>query len=159
MVENARRKVGAVDGDLVLGADTVVALDGRPRGKPGDRLQAAAGLRALGGREHEVWGGIALREGARVTTSSARTLVRFRALSTEEIDWYLDSGEWRDRAGGYAIQGRGAALVEAIEGDFFNVVGLPVTELLRLAPGLLTEPADRRAQGASRSLGGRPDVR
>jgi septum formation protein len=64
--------------------------------------------------------------------------VRFRALDTAEIAWYLDTGEWRDRAGGYAIQGKGAALVEAIEGDYFNVVGLPVPALLRLMPDLLS---------------------
>ena len=64
------------------------------------------------------------------------TRVRFRLLEQHDIDWYLESGEWRDRAGGYAIQGRGAALVESIEGDFWNVVGLPVAELLHLAPDL-----------------------
>ena len=66
------------------------------------------------------------------------THVTFRALSDAEIAWYLGTGEWRDRAGAYAIQGRGSALVERIEGDFWNVVGLPVPELLRLAPDLLT---------------------
>lgn len=68
---------------------------------------------------------------------SVRTLVRFRRLSAVEIDWYLATGEWRERAGGYAIQGRGAALVEEIEGDFWNVVGLPVAALVGLAPELV----------------------
>jgi septum formation protein len=68
----------------------------------------------------------------------ACTKVRFRALDRGLLDWYLDSGEWEGRAGGYAIQGRGAALVDSIEGDFWNVVGLPVADLLELAPGLLT---------------------
>ena len=71
-------------------------------------------------------------------TGHAVTQVTFRALSDAEIDWYLGTGEWRDRAGAYAIQGRGSALVERIEGDFWNVVGLPVPELLRLAPDLVT---------------------
>ena len=136
--ENARRKAEAVTGEVVLGVDTTVALAGRSYGKPVDRHEAERTLARLSGREHEVWSGIALRDGPRLVTSHARTLVRFRTLSPDEIDWYLDSGEWRGRAGGYAIQGRGAALVEGTEGDFWNVVGLPVAELLRLAPGLLT---------------------
>ena len=69
-------------------------------------------------------------------TSTCVTRVRFRRLEQRDIDWYLGSGEWRERAGAYAIQGRGAALVEEIEGDFWNVVGLPVAELLQLAPDL-----------------------
>jgi len=76
---------------------------------------------------------------ARSRTAAARTLVEFRSLSDPIIDWYVSSGEWRERAGGYAIQGRGAALVAAIEGDYLNVVGLPVATLLELAPGLLAE--------------------
>jgi septum formation protein len=73
----------------------------------------------------------------RTRTATATTEVQFRALDDELIDWYLASGEWRERAGGYAIQGRGAALVAAIEGDYTNVVGLPVPTLLELAPWLL----------------------
>jgi septum formation protein len=84
-----------------------------------------------------VWSGIALRRGEEELTATACTKVRFRPLDPRILRWYLDSGEWRERAGGYAIQGRGAALVEAIEGDFWNVVGLPVPELLKLAPDLL----------------------
>jgi nucleoside triphosphate pyrophosphatase len=139
VVENARRKAEAVDGPLVLGVDTTVALDGRTYGKPPDRAGAGDTLSALSGREHEVWSGIALRGKARqVEVRSARTLVRFRALSGAELEWYLATGEWRERAGGYAIQGRGAALVEEIQGDFWNVVGLPVPALVELAPGLVT---------------------
>jgi septum formation protein len=137
VVENARRKAAAVDRELVLGVDTTVAVDGRPHGKPGDRDEAAAVLRLLSGREHEVWSGIALRSARGTETRSARTTVRFLTLSEDEVRWYLDTGEWRDRAGGYAIQGRGAALVEAIEGDFWNVVGLPVVALIELAPDLV----------------------
>ena len=81
--------------------------------------------------------GIALAEGGRERSAVAVTRVRFRALGEPELRWYLDSGEWRERAGGYAIQGRGAALVEAIEGDYWNVVGLPVPALLELVPDLL----------------------
>jgi septum formation protein len=133
VVENALRKARAVPGERVLGVDTTVSLDGRSFGKPGDEEEAERVLRLLSGRTHEVWSGIALNE----QTAAACTKVTFRPLDEAILNWYLRSGEWRDRAGGYAIQGRGAALVEAIEGDFWNVVGLPVPELLRMAPDLL----------------------
>lgn len=137
VVENALRKARAVAGDLVLGADTEVFLDGRIFGKAGTEAEAEAYLRALSGRTHEVWGGIALadREGER--TACAVTKVAFADLDDAWIDWYLATGEWRDRAGAYAIQGRGSALVDGVEGDFWNVVGLPVAELVRLAPALV----------------------
>jgi septum formation protein len=137
VVENALRKAKAVHGDPVLGVDTTVALDGRTYAKPRDREEASRFLRALGGREHEVWSGFALIRGGRERTGAACTRVRFRTVADDLLRWYLDSGEWRDRAGGYAIQGRGAALVEAVDGDFWNVVGLPVAELLKIAPELL----------------------
>ena len=137
VLENARRKASAVEGALVLGVDTTVALGGRIFGKPRDHAEAEATLRELSGREHEVWSGIALRNGGATAESAACTRVRFRELSAADLAWYVASDEWRDRAGAYAIQGRGAALVERVEGDFFNVVGLPVAELVRLAPWLL----------------------
>ena len=136
-IENARRKAEAVEGELVLGVDTVVALDGRIYGKPRDVGAARATLRALSGRRHEVIGGLCLIAHGRVDEAVARTAVTFRALDDRLIDWYLASGEWRDRAGAYAVQGRGAALVAGIEGDYLNVVGLPVAALLELAPRLL----------------------
>jgi nucleoside triphosphate pyrophosphatase len=137
VVENAVRKARGVEGELVLGADTEVFLDGRIFGKAADEGEAEQHLRSLSGRTHEVWGGIALREGGGERTAHAVTKVTFAELGGGILDWYLASGEWRDRAGAYAIQGRGSALVEAVEGDFWNVVGLPVPELLRLAPDLL----------------------
>jgi nucleoside triphosphate pyrophosphatase len=137
VIENALKKARAVDGDLILGADTEVHLDGRIYGKPENRDHAESLLDCLSGRTHEVWGGIALIEGTQERTASAVTKVRFKHLDPQLVNWYLASGEWRDRAGGYAIQGRGAAFVESIDGDFWNVVGLPVPELLELAPGLL----------------------
>src|SRR5687767_4111905 len=139
VVENARRKVEAVSGDLVLGCDTEVFLDGRIYGKAGDEAHAERYLRELSGRTHEVHSGIALRDADGERTGHAVTHVTFRALGDREIAWYLETGEWRDRAGAYAIQGRGSALVERIEGDFWNVVGLPVPELLRLQPDLVTD--------------------
>lgn len=137
VVENALRKARAVPGELVLGVDTAVLLDGRVFGKPRDEDEAETFLRRLSGRTHEVWSGIALRTPAGERTAAAVTRVRFRRLEGPWLGWYLATGEWRERAGGYAIQGRGSALVEEIDGDFWNVVGLPVPELLRVAPELL----------------------
>ncbi len=137
VVENALRKARAVDGARVLGVDTAVVLDGRVFGKPTDADEAATFLRRLSGRTHEVLSGVALREGSAERTDVAVTRVRFRLLEPRDVDWYLRAGEWRDRAGGYAIQRRGAALVAAIEGDYWNVVGLPVPTLIALAPDLL----------------------
>jgi septum formation protein len=136
VVENALRKARSVAGERVLGVDTDVALDGRIYGKPDSPDAAREQLLSLSARVHEVFSGIALREGELERTAVSVTRVRFRSVDPALLDWYLRSGEWEGRAGGYAIQGRGAALVESIEGDFWNVVGLPVPELLRLAPDL-----------------------
>src|SRR5437867_2650298 len=134
VIENALRKARAVQGELVLGVDTEVELDGRLFGKPADADEAETFLRRLSGRTHEVWGGIAIVRDGSERTSTCVTQVRFRRLEQRDIDWYLGSEEWRERAGAYAIQGRGAVLVEDIEGDFWNVVGLPVPDLVQLAP-------------------------
>jgi septum formation protein len=136
VVANALRKARAVPGERVLGVDTEVVLDGRVFGKPADADEAATLLRRLSGRTHEVWSGIALVARGVERTGVVTTRVRFRRLEEPDLAWYLQSGEWRDRAGGYAIQGRGAALVAGVDGDFWNVVGLPLAELLRLAPDL-----------------------
>ena len=138
--ENAHRKAGAVaagDHTLpVLGVDTVVALDGRIYGKPDGPEQALATLRVLSGREHTVVSGLSVISQGVERTAVARTGVRFRSLGDAELAAYVDTGEWRGRAGGYAIQGRGALLVSEIHGDYLNVVGLPVAELVRIAPEL-----------------------
>jgi septum formation protein len=141
-VENAYRKADAVwklgMGGPVLGVDTVVALGAAIYGKPVDRSEARATLEALSGRRHAVIGGLCLiAGGGRPRTAAASTAVTFRVLDERLLQWYLDTGEWRERAGAYAIQGRGVALVAAIEGDYPNVVGLPVGLLLELAPELL----------------------
>jgi septum formation protein len=135
--ENALRKARAVEGERVLGVDTAVVLDGRAFGKPRDAAEAEGFLRILSGRDHEVMSGIAVRDAGDERSEVAVTRVRFRELDERTIDWYLSRGEWGDCAGGYAIQGRGAALVERIEGDYWNVVGLPVPVLLGLVPDLL----------------------
>jgi len=143
VLENARRKVDAVPGDFVLGCDTEVFLDGQVFGKADDEAGAERYLRQLSGRTHQVYSGIALRGPDGERAGVAVTDVTFRALSDAEIAWYLATGEWRDRAGAYAIQGRGSALVERIEGDFWNVVGLPVPKLLELAPDLVTSSGEQ----------------
>jgi septum formation protein len=137
VLENALRKARAVPGAVVLGVDTTVVVDGRSYGKPVDKEEAEQTLQLLSGRTHEVSSGVALIQGGTELTTTATTKVTFRDLPQPLLRWYLDSDEWQDRAGGYAIQGRGAALVERIEGDFWNVVGLPVPALLELAPHLL----------------------
>jgi septum formation protein len=139
--ENAYRKAAAVaataEGALVLGVDTIVTLGGRIYGKPADVGEARATLQALSGHRHAVLSGVCLIEGPRVRTAVSTTLVDIRALDDALLEWYLAAGEWSGRAGGYAIQGRGAALVRSIEGDYLNVVGLPVATLLELAPEVL----------------------
>jgi septum formation protein len=139
--ENAYRKAAAVAATaadaLVLGVDTIVTLGGRIYGKPADVGKARATLRALSGHRHAVLSGICLIEGPSVRTAMSTTLVDIRALDDALLEWYLATGEWSGRAGGYAIQGRGAALVRSIEGDYLNVVGLPVATLLELAPEVL----------------------
>jgi septum formation protein len=134
-LENARRKARAVEGELVLGVDTEVVLDGRVFGKPADAAEAETFLLRLSGRTHEVMSGIVLRRGSDERDDVAVTKVRFRPLEQDDVDWYVASGEWRGRAGGYAIQGKGAALVAEIEGDYSNVVGLPVPVLGALMGG------------------------
>jgi septum formation protein len=140
--ENARRKALGrgphPPGALVLGADTVVAVDGDVLGKPRDAAQARAFAGRLAGRRHEVLGGLALaRDGELEAEAVVVTTVAFRAVEPAVLDWYVATREWEGRAGGYAIQGRGAALVAGIEGDYLNVVGLSIARLLELEPGLL----------------------
>jgi septum formation protein len=139
VLENARRKArsAAGDGDLVLGADTEVLIEGELLGKAGAEGEARGFLQRLSGRTHTVLGGLVLIDRGAERSGVAATQVTFRTLSPRLVDWFLDTGEWRERAGAYAIQGRGAALVERIEGDYWNVVGLPVPLLLDLAPELL----------------------
>jgi septum formation protein len=128
-------------GDITLGVDTTVHLDGRVYGKAADEQSAATMLRELAGRTHTVLSGLCLLTGANQVVDHAETLVTFRALDDAAIAGYVASGEWRGRAGAYAIQGLGGRLVARIEGDYLNVVGLPgallVDTLARQAPELL----------------------
>src|SRR5919197_4032011 len=116
----------------VLGVDTEVVLDGRVYGKPADASEAEAMLEALAGETHEVISGLCLWTPAWEELGHAVTRVSFRRLTPRELGLYVASDEWRDRAGGYAIQGLGAALVERIEGDYLNVVGLPAALLVNV---------------------------
>jgi septum formation protein len=121
----------------VLGVDTLVALGGRIYGKPLDERHARETLRALSGARHTVFSGVALIGEGEERTALAATEVVFRTLDEALIDWYVATGEWRERAGGYGIQGAGAALVREVRGDYENVVGLPLATLLDLCPELL----------------------
>jgi septum formation protein len=133
-VERAAGKARSVDGgDLpVLGVDTEVLLDGELLGKPATPGEAEAMLESLAGRAHEVVSGLCLRTPAWEELESETTVVTFRRLTPRDLAAYMESGEWQGRAGAYAIQGLGASLVERIDGDFLNVVGLPGSLLVRL---------------------------
>jgi septum formation protein len=138
--ENSLRKARAAcipgSDEVVIGCDTLVVLDGVIYGKPSAQSDARETLLALSGATHEVVSGLALLDGCE-RTAIARTSVTFRVLGEELLDWYLATGEWRGRAGSYAVQGAGAALVRAVEGDYENVVGLPLATLLDIYPELL----------------------
>ncbi len=156
---NALRKARAVSSrtslagaEVVIGCDTIVALDGEIYGKPADLEQARDTLIALSGARHEVLSGLAVlvldesdasageaiqERAVQERIAVARTSVSFRALDEALLEWYLATGEWRGRAGAYAIQGAGAALVREVAGDYENVVGLPVAALLDVYPELL----------------------
>jgi septum formation protein len=126
----------AGDPEIIIGCDTIVALDGRIYGKPADEREAAATIRALVGRTQQVISGLAVLVAGEERTAVARTDVTFRAADEELIAAYVATGEWRERSGGYAIQGEGSQLVETISGEVENVVGLPLASLLELCPEL-----------------------
>lgn len=115
--------------DVIIAADTVVVLDGEILGKPRDEADARNMLAALSGREHAVYTGVTVTRNGGFRSDVEETLVRFRALTGAEIEAYLLTGEPMDKAGAYGIQGRAALFVEGIEGDYFNVVGLPLCKL------------------------------
>jgi len=128
----ARSVAAAADGRPVLGVDTTVVLDARVYAKPADAGDAERMLEELAGRTHTVVSGLCLWTPAWEIVETEATRVSFRPLTARDLAAYVASGEWEGRAGGYAIQGKGAAVVERIEGDYLNVVGLPVSLLVRL---------------------------
>ena len=135
--DKARHVAGKFPGDWVLAADTVVACGRRVLGKAEDEQQARAFLKLLSGRRHRVYGGVAVIDAdGGLHGRSVMTQVVFKRLGPDEIDAYLDSGEWKGKAGAYAIQGRAAAFVPKITGSYSNVVGLPLAETQALLRGL-----------------------
>ena len=146
-LDNARAKardvasrLGVPPGGAVMGVDTEVLLEGRALGKPADHGKALWGLRELSGRTHLVRTAVCLvtARGERPIVDDARVV--FRTLSEDLVRWYAATGEWRDRAGGYAIQGAGAALVERVEGDPTTIIGLPVGAVAALLEDLGLAP-------------------
>jgi septum formation protein len=139
-LENALRKARAVarpgEDELVIGCDTIVVAGGQIFGKPADERAAAETIRALAGRTQHVISGLAVLVGGEERTAVASTAVTFAPAGEDLVAWYVATGEWRERSGGYAIQGEGARLVERIDGEVENVVGLPLQTLLELAPEL-----------------------
>ncbi|MBX7058604.1 MAG: Maf family protein [Leptospirales bacterium] len=131
----ARAAAASERNSIIVGCDTLVFLGDEPFGKPLDRAQARQFLHRLSANLHSVWTGLCVcsvdRDGVVLDerVAARQSLVRFRQLSADEIEDYLDSGEAMDKAGAYGIQGKGALLVDSIEGDYFNVVGLPLTLL------------------------------
>lgn len=139
IIRIARAKVVAVarkrESGLVIGADTIVVLDGRLLGKPEDEEDARRMLRQISGKWHAVMTGLALYDAAtrREVADYDKTLVRFAQMTEREIDWYVKTGEPMDKAGSYGIQGLGGLFVDEIAGNYYNVVGLPLPLLYRLA--------------------------
>ena len=132
----AREKAQTISGRepeaLVVGSDTIVVVDGDVLGKPRDEAEAVAMLLRLSGREHEVCTGVAVTRGDRVESALERVRVRFRPLVRAECEAYVATGEPMDKAGAYGIQGYGSSIVEAVDGDYFAVMGLPVVRTLDL---------------------------
>jgi septum formation protein len=120
------------EGQIVLGADTTVVVDSTALGKPANDEEAARMLRMLSGRCHDVLTGICICRGSRRLVRVERTRVRVARLSDEEIAWYVSTGEPRDKAGGYAVQGLASRFIEAVEGSYSNVVGLPIARVYEM---------------------------
>ncbi len=150
----ARAKAAAVEpvdgADVVVAADTVVVLGERILGKPNHEQEARAVLRALAGAEHRVMTGFVV---ARLSTPTepevVQTTVRFKTLSEHEIDCYVSTGEWRDKAGGYGAQGRAAFLVQWLRGSYTNIVGLPLAEVVARLERLGVVPSARAMESAA----------
>lgn len=126
---NSNIKIKNIKNALVIAADTIVVIDGKILGKPKDFNNAIEMLELLQGREHEVLTGLALCFNDKIISGFERTRVKFRNLNHEQVKAYAESGEGLDKAGAYAIQGKGAMLISGIRGDYFNVVGLPLCRL------------------------------
>jgi septum formation protein len=133
-VENAERKALAAKeliepGEVGLAADTIVVLDGEILGKPSSEAEAISYLKRLSGRWHKVITGFALLIDGRLISGYEEALVKFKRMTLDEIEWYVSTGEPMDKAGAYGIQGKGAIFIEKIDGDFFTVMGLPISRI------------------------------
>ncbi|MDI6820181.1 MAG: Maf family protein [Candidatus Hodarchaeaceae archaeon] len=137
-LSKARDVARKVKEGIVIGADTVVVYKGKILGKPSDEADAERMLRKISGREHEVMTGLAIVDidQNEEAVECVKTKVKFRRLSTEEIREYIATGEPLDKAGAYGVQGKGATLVESIEGCYYNVVGLPLAKLIEMLKSL-----------------------
>jgi nucleoside triphosphate pyrophosphatase len=133
-LKKAQKVAESIHEGLIIGADTIVVIEGEILGKPSSPAEAIAMLSRLNGKEHSVFTGVALVEvpGKRSMVSFSETKVQFRSLGISEIATYVATGEPLDKAGSYGIQGKGAVLVEKINGCYFNVVGLPVAKLVTM---------------------------
>jgi septum formation protein len=149
----AREKAGVVaardPNSIAIGADTIVLIDKKILGKPVNSVDAGSMLRLLSGRMHTVVTAVAVARGKKIVSAVEKVAVTFRALSDDEIDAYIATGEPMDKAGAYGIQGYGATIVERIEGDYFAVMGLPLVTLV----SLLAEVGVEYRFGSVRSLG------
>lgn len=135
VAETSARKAQAVKAekdDVVIAADTIVVVDGTVLGKPHTKEEAHAMLRLLSGRDHTVMTGVTVKKGDRLESFTEKTTVTFRSLSEREIEAYIETGEPMDKAGSYGIQGYGSVFVSQLEGDYFNVMGLPLCSLCPL---------------------------
>ena len=137
VMELAKRKAKAVaklieNDSIVIGCDTVVAIENDILGKPENEKNAREMLAKLSGNIHSVYSGLCLVKGEKILTSFCKTDVHFDTLSAEDIDWYISQNEWADKAGSYAVQGKASVFVNKIDGDYFNVVGLPVNLLYKM---------------------------
>jgi septum formation protein len=158
VIRLARSKAAATKKSpgLVLGADTVVVINGEILGKPRDESDAESMLSRLSGQWHEVLTGVAVINGDRAASDLERTRVKFAELSPDEVRWYIDTGEAFDKAGAYAIQGRGALFIERIEGSYSNVVGLPLRLVYRLAREVGVDLIARLGGSTSQEAGPSP---
>lgn len=135
-VEEIRALYAGVPAEPIIAADTVVAVDGKILGKPKDAFDAADMLGLLSGRTHSVFTGVCVIDGERERVFAEETKVEFYEMSAEDIRAYVATGEPMDKAGAYGIQGKGALMVKRIDGDYYNVMGLPVARLSRVLRGL-----------------------
>lgn len=133
-VTSAKKALAVMAGkdDVVVAADTIVVVDGEVLGKPHTKEEAHAMLRQLSGREHIVMTGVTVKKGGRLESFTEKTTVSFRSLSEREIEAYIETGEPMDKAGSYGIQGFGSVFVSKLDGDYFNVMGLPLCSLCPL---------------------------